>query len=134
MNLQLLRAYIAYRRKAKHRKGHGVHSPFMYELVRSVFLAKKEKSEPENRSERIRTRLNVFCEKKNLQLVQVKEKNDLIFYTENCIALLAQPSENAELWEFLQEHKSTKVTADCWKFGLAISATHLQKQAYVVKL
>jgi len=134
MNLQQLHAYIGYRRKAKHRHGHGVHSPFMYALVRSVFSARKEKGEPHSRQERIRRRLSAFCEAQGLKLLPVKEMDDLILYEERCIALLAQPHANAALWRQLQESRHTKVTADCWTLGLALAVPHLQRQQYVVKI
>ncbi len=132
MNLQQLQAYIAYRRKAKHRKGHGVHSPFMYELVRSVFWAKKTTDEPRNKQERIVERLSVFCHKYGLLLIQVQNTNDLNFYKENCIVILARPRTNMELWHSLVENENTRVTADCWKLGLALAVPHLQKQNYTL--
>ncbi len=134
MSLQRLRAYIAYRCKARHRNGHGIHSPFMYELVRTVLFAKKTVNEPRNKQERIRLRLEDFCEKKNLKMVLIKERSDLLFYNENCIALLAQPHANTELWHLLSANENTQVTADCWQFGLALAIPHLQKQSYVIRV
>lgn len=134
MNLQLLRAYLAYRLKAKHRHGHGIHSPFMYELVRSVLFAKKEKHEASSRQGRTAARLSAFCAKHRLTPMEVRETNDLHTYAKGCIALLEYPHKNAELWQRLAEHTHTTVTANCRAFGMALAVPHLHKQQYTIAL
>ena len=45
MNIFLIKKHLHYFFAARHARGHGIHSPFVYELIRKVFIDKKRNAE-----------------------------------------------------------------------------------------
>jgi hypothetical protein len=133
MNLRLLQAYISYCLHARHRNGHGIHSPFMYEFARSVFFAPRKAGEARCRQERTAARVAAFCERRGLRCIAVAGKKDVADFGEGSIAMLRQPYRHPDLRQLLEQHQSARVAVDCRSWMIVFAVSALQKQKYVVR-
>lgn len=96
--LTLIKKYIQYYTKASSGKGHGVHSPFVYQFIRQVLLAKNDQqasSAIENQ------RALLFCNKNKIEVWDRgagSRQNDKIFRSVNKIAATAlKPKKYGQL-------------------------------------
>ncbi|MGL4957224.1 MAG: hypothetical protein ACRC9X_08620 [Bacteroidales bacterium] len=117
--------------RAKNRGGHGIHSPFAYDLVQKVFIAARLQTETTKKQERYIQRLQDFCLAQNILITEPQT-----FFEQKTVqtslCIVPNPYQNRKLWDAICMQKNVTVSILSCHIGVAIASSHLYKQKYTI--